>query len=364
MTKLKDIFNELNITTPNKNNLLHNLTQPPKKEPYNVAPHTTAPQKFATEQADLLFLPDDDGYKYLLVVTDIATRLTDAEPLKSKDSLYVAKAMKRIFKRKILKEPMRLEVDSGSEFKGEFKKAFNNIFNILVKIAGRHRQQSVVEHKNYIIGTILNKRMLAEEIIQFCKTEENGSARAEPCYDGESNNSWIDILPKVIQSINKHYSFEPKIVKGDAQIRTDKFSQDVLPEGTKVRIQLDNPTGYVEGKRLHGKFRTGDIRWTRDTHTITQFYLRPDQPVMYQLDNNDNVAYTKYQLQVVNDDEEKPKSTLPKKWIVEKLVKKFKKNNKLYYLVKWEGYKKLTEEPRSILIKDIPELIKEFEAKT
>jgi hypothetical protein len=346
MTKLKDIFNELNITT-SKNNLLHNLTQTPKKEPYKVAPHTTASKKFATEQADLLFLPDDEGYKYLLVVTDIATRLTDAEPLKSKDSLYVAKAMKKIFKRKILNEPQRLEVDAGSEFKGEFKKSFNKVFNILVKVAGRHRQQSVVENKNYIIGTILNKRMLAEEI-----------------NNDEESHSWVDILPSVIKAINKHYSHEPTIINATEPIRTDKFSQDVLSEGTKVRVQLDNPVGYVAGKRLNGKFRTGDIRWTKEIHTITQFYLRPDQPVMYQLDNNDKVAYTKYQLQVVNENEEKPKSTLPQKWVVEKLLKRFKKSNKIYFLVKWKGYDKLTEEPRTNLIKDIPELVKDFEAKT
>jgi hypothetical protein len=303
MTKLNDIFNELNITT-SKNNLLHNLTLTPKKEPYNVAPHTTASKQFATEQADLLFLPNDHGYKYLLVVTDIATRLTDGEPIKSKDSNNVAKAIKKIFRRKILKEPSRLEVDSGSEFKGDFKSTFNNMFNILVKVSGRHRQQSVVENKNYIIGTILNKRMLSEEI-----------------NSGKVNRSWVDILPSVIKAINKHYAHDPKVIHGYDPIRTDKFSEDVLPEGTRVRIQLDNPIGYVDGKRLHGKFRTGDIRWTKEIHTITQFYLRPDQPVLYQVDNNKKVAYTKYQLQVVNNNEEKPKSINNKKTAPKPAVK-------------------------------------------
>jgi len=32
------------------------------------------------------------------------------------------------------------------------------------------------------------------------------------------------------------------------------------------------------------------------------------------------------------------------------------------YEVKWKGYKRTTWEPRTQLIKDIPDLIKEFEA--
>lgn len=346
MGKLTDIFKSLNITSSN-NNKLDNLTKPPKREPNNVAPHTTANEPFATEQADLLHLPNDDGYRYLLVVTDIATRLTDAEPLKDKTSKNVAKALMKIFKRKILKTPNRLEVDAGSEFQGEFKTAFKNMFNILVKIAGRHRQQSVVEHKNYILGTILNKRMLAEEINN----------------DVEST-SWRDILPKVIKLVNHHFSRKPEIIHSYDEIKTDKFSEDVLPIGTTVRIQLDNPIGYSNESKLHGKFRVGDIRWTKQTYKITDFYLRPQQPVMYQVNDNKKVAYTKYQLQVVRENEENPNPASQKKYVVEKLLKRFKKKKEIYFLVKWKNYDTPTEEPRKSLMKDIPEMIKAYELKS
>ena len=43
-------------------------------------------------QADLLFLPNDEGYKYALVVVDIGSGLCDAEPLKSKKTTEVKSA--------------------------------------------------------------------------------------------------------------------------------------------------------------------------------------------------------------------------------------------------------------------------------
>jgi hypothetical protein len=158
LTDLKILSNE------KENSLVKNLTKQPLKEPRNVMPHTTAPIQNAIQQADLLFLPNDDGFRYLLVVVDIATRRTDAEPLKTKESKEVKLALQKIYKRKVLKKPLRLEVDSGKEFKGEFEKYYEKLLDIVTKIVGRHRQQSVVEAKNYQIGKILNTRMLVEEI--------------------------------------------------------------------------------------------------------------------------------------------------------------------------------------------------------
>lgn len=61
-------------------------------------------QSFApgyTQQADLLFLPHDHGYKYALVVIDNYSRKLDAEPLKSKKAAEVKKAFEKIYKRDV-----------------------------------------------------------------------------------------------------------------------------------------------------------------------------------------------------------------------------------------------------------------------
>ena len=64
-------------------------------------------------QADLLFLPTDEGKKYALVVVDVDSRYIDAEPLCSKSSASVAKAFDKMYARKKLKFPNTLIVDPG-----------------------------------------------------------------------------------------------------------------------------------------------------------------------------------------------------------------------------------------------------------
>lgn len=347
---MNKILTELKILKEEKeNSLVKNLIKAPIKEPNSVMPHTNAPIENAVQQADLLFLPNDDGYKYLLVVVDIATRKVDAEALKSKESKEVKKAMERIYRRGILKTPLRLEVDAGNEFEGQFKAYFNPMLDLVKKIVGRHRQQSVVETKNYQIGKILNTRMLVEEINN----------------KGIVSRSWRDIVPKVIKLINKYFSHNPKEIGIDESIKTNKFTSNILSVGTRVRYQLDNPIDYVNENNLSGRFRAGDIRWSKTIHTITSFYLRPAQPPMYQLDDDTRVAYTKYQLQVVKGDEIAPSTESQKKFIVQRLLRRFtdKKTKKVYFEVLW-GDNSKTNEPRSSLIKDIPLLIEQFESKS
>ena len=94
----------------------------------------------------------------LNIILDIATRQFDCEKLKNKDSTTVLKAFKKICdKSDYLTIPKySLITDSGTEFKGEFKKFFhdNNIL-LRVAIAGRHRQNIVAESAIRLISFLL-----------------------------------------------------------------------------------------------------------------------------------------------------------------------------------------------------------------
>ena len=69
--------------------------------------------------ADLLYLPSDAyGYKYVLVVVDVFSKICDAEPIKYRDASAVLKAFEKLYSRKILKIPEILQCNGGSEFKG------------------------------------------------------------------------------------------------------------------------------------------------------------------------------------------------------------------------------------------------------
>ena len=60
----------------------------------------------------------------------------------------------------------------------------------------------------------------------------------------------------------------------------------------------------------------------------------------------------------------KEKEKASRKMGSEKLIRNFKAgNNQTFYEVKWVGYDDTTIEPRSNLIKDVPDMVKEFENK-
>lgn len=146
--------------------ILYNLMKKPQKQTRQEMNHFFNNKENAIHQADLLFLPMDNGYRYALVVTDQATGKTDLEKLKDKRDISVLKAIQKIYDRDILKRPIyQIQVDSGSEFKGEFAKWFDN-HGITIRVAkpARHRQQALVEAKNKIIGKAIFTRQNAIEL--------------------------------------------------------------------------------------------------------------------------------------------------------------------------------------------------------
>jgi hypothetical protein len=351
---MKSLFNEIYKTPKNKDELI-NLYKKPKKDSYKNTPHIQVLLPNVVQQADLLFLPNDNGYRYALVVVDAGSRLVDAEPIKNKDSESVLKAFKKIYERKILKIPERLEVDPGQEFRGKVADYFDSK-KVLIRYGkpGRHRMQALAETANYIIGTILHMRMTGQELLT-----------------GDKSVEWIEDLPRIVAAINKRRKkYKPKVISDKPVCEGD--SCKLLSKGTKVRVMLDQPMDLLTRKKLPGKFRSGDIRWDPEIRTIVDIIIKPGYPPLYLLNSKkkgeeyESVAYTKNQLQVVDDDEKPPSKELirgkPEKFIVSKILKKKKKNNKTHYLVKWKTGDE-TWEPKSNLMKYVPDLIKDFDKK-
>ncbi len=65
--------------------------------------------------AELINVPSERGYKYILTVIDLYTRYSQAEPLKNKTGLSVKKAFEKIFKESN-RRPKQLWIDKGTEF--------------------------------------------------------------------------------------------------------------------------------------------------------------------------------------------------------------------------------------------------------
>ena len=94
-------------------------TKPRQLKEKNKFINSIVPEKNWNFQADLLHLPTTKyNYKYLLVVTDLATNNFDFEPMISTKSAETVEAFKKIAKRKYLNLPkISLKTYGGSEFK-------------------------------------------------------------------------------------------------------------------------------------------------------------------------------------------------------------------------------------------------------
>ncbi len=352
-----------------KDDMISNLYKKPIKDKGVNAPKYPEFKDDYFHQADLLFLPNDDGYKYALTVVDVGSRKIDARALKSKKANDIIKAFKSIYSGDIIKPPTAvIGVDSGSEFKGDVEKYFKDTLNVAVKraIPGRHRQVAIIERKNRDIGRKLFKIMTEEELIT-----------------GEESTTWVESLPNVVKDINE-YTEEKKTLKPKKEVKIENLKVlckgdacKPLEQGTLVRVALDVPKNNVTGKRLDNKFRETDVRYDLKPRTVMKTLMSPGSPIMYLLDDGKggtdyNTAYTKSQLQQIPANEKlKPaeqvvrgqKDKGVKKYVIEELLERKKVKNKIMFVVKWKGFKDTTLEPRSNLIKDVPDLVKEFEAK-
>ena len=313
------------------------LLEVPKKEKKLETPTTDVFERNNTHQIDLLYLPDDKGYKYALVCVDLAyPRYIGVEKLKNKKPEAVKTALLEIYKKykKYLKLPDILECDMGSEFKGDFMEYFNKKgLYIRYKKTGRHRQQACVEAVNGVLVHYLFYNMLSNEIHLESK---------------EIVGDWIDNIDELVELLNYLKSDMPKeqikndkrskLSDGGKWIVTTKNNNILLPVDTKVRVILDEPRN-IQGDKQHGKFRKGDIRWDPKVREIEEWSLRPNQPPLYLIDGINNVAYTKDQLQVVNDNEKPPREEAITHHIVEKLLDKRKYKGKIQYLVKFKNIK-------------------------
>jgi hypothetical protein len=337
--------------------LIKDLYTIPKPEKGYEEPHFHRYANNQIQQADLLSLPSDAGRKYLLVVVDLGSHFTDAEPLKSKTSKAVLEGFKAIYKRGVLDIPREIDFDQGSEFKADVKEWFEHHGSFIhVAKPYRHRQQGMVERRNQLIGKKLFEKMMEEEL-----------ATGIPCAE------WVDELPDILEQLNDKEK-KRKIEPPDDDYHFTKFSADIIPEGTKVRVALDAPLDTITRKPLHGKFREYDFRWEIKPREVKQVILEPNEPPLYLVSDDKggvdhSAAHTKNQLQVVNPLEVKPKPKERKEkqtfWVVDKLKGKKTIKGKVFYLVHWKGFsdKDDTWEPQSNLLEDIPAVVKRYEAQ-
>src|SRR6185369_324323 len=186
---------------------------------------------------------------------------------------------------------------------------------------------------------------------------------------GITSVEWSEDYPSIIEALRKKRIHAPPPIPEGLPKISDK--DELLPEGTRVRVMLFEPMSVL-GQKLHGKFRTGDIRWNPEIRIIKKLMLTPGQPPTYLVDGPhgklrvSSCAYIRKQLQVVPNNENPPPDSVIRgkqdKFIPEKILKQRTYKGKKQYLVKWRRYpeNESTWEPANRFQEDAPELVNEF----
>ena len=229
-------------------------------------------------QLDLLFLPTTkQGYKYCVVIVDLANDEFDIEAIKNKNPTDILKAVEKMKKRKYIKlknnAGQTVSTDSGTEFKGAFGTYLFN-HSIFHKVAqpNRHIQMANVERLNGILGGLFNGYMNNKE--QETNKIYKEWTNAIPVIRDQLNTIRKKELPENI------YTYEYPVwnaelvskVKNKTTKKMDDITTIIEPKykvGDLVYVALETPENTF-GTKLHGGFRNGDTRLTTEPHAINK----------------------------------------------------------------------------------------------
>jgi len=346
-------------------NFLQKKIQKPKS--YNHVKDNTLLVDNKNFMADLLFLPTTKkGFKYLFVITDLASNDFDFQELKSKEPNELLKAVKTISKRKYIQleknDGQSLRTDSGKEFRGEFGDyLYKNSILHRIGHPNRHIQQANIERLNGTLGTLLNGYMASKEKVK-----------------GDYYKEWTDVLPQIREELNKirraklpdniyTYNYPvwnaEKEIKNDSTKTTDskqeKLYEDIPPKykvGDLVHVVLETPEDTL-GAKQKGNFRNGDVRLTKEPHKIIKILYYHGAPYYRYLVNGfKGVSYQEAELKPARENAVelfKVKAILDRKSI----------NRKMHYKIWYsnELKKDASYQPKTELVKDIPEELKKYD---
>lgn len=294
--------------------------------------------------ADILYLPETKaGFKFLLVVVDLASDEFDIEPLKSIETASTASGFQTMMKRKYLNFPKVIKTDNGVEFKDKFDLMLTKA-NVLHKtsLANRHRQMGNVESLNRQLARLFNGYMNYKE-----KTT------------GKVYREWTDVLKTVREDLNE---IRTKTIKGDVSDQPyPTFDPDYKSKfkiGDTVHEKLDWAENMLGHKQPTPNFRVGDVRYSMVPKKIVKIiYMNTEPYYRYMLSGNNKASYSEYEL---------IKSRFrTERYTVKQIIDSREAGRTKEYLIWWKGYKKkeATWEPRKNLIQDgLKTMIDEFEA--
>ena len=239
---------------------------------------------------DTLFLPETkQGFKYLLVVCDLAERTFDMEPTKEVKDDAMLQAYQKMLKRRFIKLPAyTFCTDAGNEFKGAFDKFLYN-HNIYHKISlgGRHNQTSPVERLNGILADLF-MNYLNEMEKKTHATYREWTDKIDTIRKDLNNIRRVDLDNPFTHIYKQFLPFDKK---------TNKFIEPKFKVGDSVYVLNQKAKDSFGRNQSSPNFRAGDYRFSPKEYTISQVLcFAGDIPYRYMVNGIKRASFAQNEL--------------------------------------------------------------------
>jgi hypothetical protein len=263
-----------------------------------------------------LFEKQNEGYKYMLTCIDLFSRYAWVIPMKNKTGKETATAIEQIIK-KAKTQPNKIWVDEGTEFYNKDVKKTLGRSTSLYSTHGKAKA-AIIERFNRTFKSMMYKR-----------------------FTTNNNRKWLGLIDTLLEKYNnkKHKSL---FGKTPYQVYKNQYSK-LIEENDEI-INKKKPK-YKIGDRVRISYKKGVFDkqylpgWSAEIFTIVK--IKETVPYTYKIKDEENEiikgSFYEEELQKTKQKEDV--------YLVEEILGKKKIKGKLYYLVKWLGYKKPTYEP-------------------
>lgn len=250
---------------------------------------------------------ENDGYRYIVVCINCYSKFVYTRAVKNKTGVEVTNAMKSIIEEASF-TPTNLQSDQGKEF-------YNSNFQTLM------RKYNINHYSTYST----KKAAIVERVIRTLKNKLYKQFSARGSY------RWLQILPSITKAYNnaKHRTIgmKPKDVKENTQINAYNYLK-IVPKKRKYR--LGDIVRISKYKSIFDKGYTPS--WSTELFKISKVNVtNPPTYLLKSLEEGQPIKGCFYEPEL-------QKTNSPGVYLVEKILRKRKKNHTDQLFVKWLGF--------------------------
>ena len=266
-------------------------------------------------QADLadvaLISRSNNGNRFILTVIDIFSRYAWARPLKSKKGNEVANAFKDIFEEGRI--PKRIQTDQGKEFENRFVKRLFEEHDIELFSVKSAYKAALVERFN---------RTLKTKIWKY--------------FTNNLTNKWTNVLQDLVSSYNNsiHRTINRTPISVTSENSSDVW-QHLYSNLKSGSVSKDIKVGdRVKISKVKSTFEKGYLpNWTEEEFFVDSINTKY-KPTSFKLKDYDGDiiegSFYRYEIQpIIHEDDV---------YLVERIIRRQKRQREWWYFVKWRGY--------------------------